>query len=74
MTSGLTVPFSSLPTSWLNVSRPAEKSHSPFLTQMSPKGQSSTNKSLYGERGSRAIPTGLWQGEKEHPTESTPHL
>lgn len=45
MRPGLTVPFSSLPTSWLNVSRPAGKPHTvTFSVQIPPKEQSSINK------------------------------
>lgn len=50
MRPGLTVPFSSLPMSWLNVSRPAGKHTAPFSAQTPPKEQSSINKEVYGKR------------------------
>lgn len=49
MRPGLTVPFSSLPTSWLNVSKPAGKHTAHFSAQTPPKEQSSINK-VYGRR------------------------
>lgn len=74
MRPGLTVPFSSLPTSWLNVSRPAGKHTAPFSAQTPPKEQSSINK-VYGKREAPGdIPTGPRQGEWECPVGSAAHL
>ena len=59
MRPGLTVPFSSLPTSWLNVSRPAGKNHTESLSQHRfPQRNRAqlTNKSMERERHRETSP------------------
>lgn len=75
MRPGLTVPFSSLPISWLNVSRPAGKHTAPFSAQTLPKEQSSINKrSLRKERGTMRHPHRPEERERECPVGNAAHL